>query len=163
MARPSKYIAAVHNDWAWALCAVDDATDKDIARAFGVNENTINQWKKKHPEFRESLKEGKASTDARVSRKLSEKALGYRVETTRTTRKIRKDADGRETQDITQVTTETVIPPDTTAIIWWQKNRDPERWRDKQGDPKANEEAIRDFLEKVRPSPADVAALFKEE
>ena len=32
----------------------------------------------------------------------------------------------------TKVTkTRKFVPPDTTACIYWTKNRDPERWRDK--------------------------------
>ena len=39
------------------------------------------------------------------------------------------DSDGRKVT-LTEVTEET-LPPDTTAMIYWLKNRQPELWRDR--------------------------------
>lgn len=82
------------------------ATDKDIADAFGVSERTINQWKTDFEEFTSALKEGKVFADARVANALYNKALGYE----------KNDKH---------------YPPDTTACIFWLKNRQPDKWRDK--------------------------------
>ena len=38
-------------------------------------------------------------------------------------------ADGGKVR-LTEIIEET-MPPDTTAMIWWLKNRQPELWRDK--------------------------------
>lgn len=43
------------------------ATDRQLAEAFSVSEQTINRWKKKHPDFLESINKGKAYADALVA------------------------------------------------------------------------------------------------
>lgn len=79
------------------------ATDLELAREFGVSEVTINAWKKAHPTFLKALKAGKDEADSNVAASLYKRALG-------TDR----------------------VPPDTTACIFWLKNRRPLEWRDKQ-------------------------------
>lgn len=81
------------------------ATDVELAEFFGVSASTIYNWKLESPEFLESTKIGKEAANARVGHALYTKALGY-------------DKDGRH------------YPADTTSIIFWLKNRDPENWRD---------------------------------
>ena len=84
---------------------------------------TIDNWKTQHPEFLGALKEGKDYFDTvRVEKALVHRALGY----------------SHEEDDIRAVNGEIVItptvkhyPPDTTAAIFWLKNRQKERWRDK--------------------------------
>lgn len=51
--RPSDYNVAF-NDQAYKLCLLG-ATDKDLADFFEVVEDTINEWKKKHPQFSVSI------------------------------------------------------------------------------------------------------------
>jgi len=58
------------------LCLLG-ATDKEIADFFGVSEKTLNTWKKKYPEFLQSLKKGKDVADANVASKLYNRAIGY--------------------------------------------------------------------------------------
>jgi hypothetical protein len=98
------------------------ATDREIADFFEVNEATLNRWKLAHPEFCESLKVGKAEADERVEQALYRRALGYSHDAT----KIAINASG----DVTQVPFVEHYPPDTTAAIFWLKNRKPEDWRD---------------------------------
>ena len=45
-------------------------TDKDIAVCLGVTEQTINNWKKAHPDFFESLKDWKDHADGNVERSI---------------------------------------------------------------------------------------------
>ena len=77
MAAPLKYNPAYHDDWAWSL-AIKGATDAEIADAFGVSVRTLNRWKKDHDSFYEALISGKNQADAKVERKLYERAIGYR-------------------------------------------------------------------------------------
>jgi hypothetical protein len=96
------------------------AIDKDIAQALGVTEQTINNWKVANPEFFESLKIGKSQVDERVKQSLVHRAMGY----THTEDDIRI-INGEI------VITQTVkhYPPDTTACIFWLKNRMPDEFR----------------------------------
>lgn len=119
--RPSKFNAAVHIEIAEKLAKLG-LTDKEMADVFGVSEQTLNTWKKRHPKFLESLNSGKAIADMQVAEKLFQRATGYE----------------HPEDDIRAVNGEIVItptikhyPPDTTAGIFWLKNRQRTKWRDK--------------------------------
>jgi len=120
--RPSKY-KKEYAEQAYKLCLLG-ATDKELASFFEVNEDTINEWKKKHEEFSVSLKSGKVEADAVIASKLFHKAKGYNC-------KAIKFAT-HEGQITDQVEYIEHFPPDTTAAIFWLKNRQPGKWRDKQ-------------------------------
>lgn len=98
------------------------ATDREIADFFKVAESTLNLWKGEHDAFSEALKVGKASADDRVEQSLYRRALGYEHDAM----KIHVAGDGT----ITQVPYVERYPPDTTAAIFWLKNRRKESWRD---------------------------------
>ena len=121
MARPSKY-KKEFAEQARKLCLLG-ATDKSLAEFFEVTESTINKWKVDHKEFSESIKKGKEIADAEVASKLFHRATGYE----------------HPEDDIRSVNGEIVITPtvkhyapDTTAAIFWLKNRQKDQWRDKQ-------------------------------
>ena len=100
-------------------------TDRELAELFGVAEATVNQWKLKHEEFSSALKTGKSIADERVERSLYQRAVGYRQDAV----KIFMPASASEPVYAPYV--ENVVP-DTTAAIFWLKNRKPDQWRDKQ-------------------------------
>lgn len=83
------------------LCRLG-ATDAEMADFFGVDVSTINRWKVDHSSFCESIKNGKILADAEVANSLYNRAMG--------------SVD---------------YPPDTTACIFWLKNRRPSSWRDR--------------------------------
>ena len=115
--------------------ARDGLTDKQIAHNIGVTEQTLNVWKKNYPSFFESLKRGKEVVDRQVENALLKRALGYSyVETTREICPIYDETTGQIVGHELQVTKEVTkeVQPDTTAQIFWLKNRKPEDWRDKQ-------------------------------
>lgn len=102
------------------------ATDEELALWFGVAERTINRWKADHPEFRQALKEGKAIADAAVARGLYERAKGFTLTMKVPVKlKVAKDVEKVELVEIARD-----VPPDTTAGIYWLKNRRRENWRD---------------------------------
>lgn len=105
------------------LCLLG-ATDAQLGDFFGVSEQTINAWKKAQPEFLESLRVGKADADANVAHSLYRRALGYSHEAV----KIVADA---KSGDSAIVPYTEHYPPDTTACIFWLKNRRKAEWRDK--------------------------------
>lgn len=99
-------------------------TDKQVALQVGVNESTVNNWKKKHPDFFKSLKEWKSTADNQVEASLFQRAIGYDTEET----KVFCTKDG----SIKTHTMKKHYAPDVTAQIFWLKNRQPDKWRDKQ-------------------------------
>lgn len=120
MARPSRY-RKEYAELAYKLCLLG-ATDAEMADILGVKEQTLNNWKKAHPEFFESLKTGKAIADAKVAHSLFQRANGY----------SHPDVDIRVVEGKI-VKTEIVkhYPPDTVAGIFWLKNRRKNNFRDK--------------------------------
>lgn len=102
-------------------------TDKELAVFFEVSESTIYVWKNDYPEFSEALKDSKALADAEVAAKLFRRATGYEhPEDDIRTVTLPGPHAGSEV-----VITPTIkhYPPDTTAAIFWLKNRQPALWR----------------------------------
>jgi hypothetical protein len=110
------------------------ATDTEIADFFDVSVRTIHRWKLQHPEFCHAIKSGKEIVDERVERSLFQRASGYAyVEQQAFKVKSVKYENGKrvsETEEIKVVDVERQAPPDTTAAIFWMKNRRSEDWRD---------------------------------
>lgn len=98
------------------------ATDERLADFFGVAIATIDNWKHAHPEFLVALKECREGADGAVVKSLYQRAMGYSVKTT----KIVVVDKVIEKVDIIEN-----YPPDTTACIFWLKNRRPDLWRDR--------------------------------
>jgi hypothetical protein len=121
MGRPSKYKPEFVLQAA-KLCRLG-ATDRELADFFEVTESTLNLWKSEHPEFSESLKRGKAESDERVEQSLYRRALGYSHDAVKIL--MTKDGDVYREEYVEH------YPPDTTACIFWLKNRRPDLWRDK--------------------------------
>jgi hypothetical protein len=118
---------------AWAR---DGLTDVEIANKMCISESTLNEWKKKYPEISESLKNGKEVVDIGVENSLLKKAHGYNAKVLKTF-KLKKvwydDKNNRcEQEYLEQVEDEIHVPADTTAQIFWLKNRKTKEWRDKQ-------------------------------
>lgn len=116
-------------------------TDEQIAKNLGISIQTFYTYKKDHLEFFEALKRGKEVIDFEVESALLKRALGYEYTEVTKERVIRKDERGQPVTDIhgfpcyEMVVTKTVkkeVVPDTTAQIFWLKNRKPKDWRDKQ-------------------------------
>lgn len=109
--------------------ARDGLTDEQISRNMGIGTTTLYRWKEKFKEIREALKRGKEVVDREVENALLKRALGY--EYTETTREAVKNPDSGDIEmRVTKEVTKKVIP-DTTAQIFWLKNRKPDKWRDK--------------------------------
>lgn len=120
MARPTKYQKA-YAEQARKLCLLG-YTDDQLADFFEVSASTINKWKLDHPRFSESIKKGKDVADGDVAESLYQRAMGYE-----------HPEDDIRAVDGAIVITPTIkrYPPDTTAAIFWLKNRQSKKWRDK--------------------------------
>jgi hypothetical protein len=121
MARPTDF-QVEYIEQARKLCKLG-ATDQEIADFFEVSARTIYRWKASHDEFCQALKAGKDEADDRVERSLFARANGYEHD----------EVDIRVIgQEIIQTPIRKFYPPDTTAAIFWLKNRRPGEWRDKR-------------------------------
>ena len=110
--------------------ARDGLTDEQIAHNMGITAKTLYEWKNKYGEICESLKRGKEVIDRMVENALLKRALGYSYK--ETTRELIVDKDTGEAEiKITKIVEKEVVP-DTTAQIFWLKNRKPNEWRDKR-------------------------------
>lgn len=105
------------------ILALKGFTDKEMAEVVGVKEQTINNWKKKHPKFFESLKDWKKEADKKIEKSLFERASGYEHPETKV-----QFVDGKwEQVELTKH-----YPPDPTSMIFWLKNRKSDVWSDKK-------------------------------
>lgn len=124
--RPTKY-KKEYAEQARKLCLLG-ATDSELADFFVVNEATLHRWKKEHKEFCESIKAGKIFADSNVADRLYQKAMGFEHDSEEI--KVVSDGNG-EGSSVVRVPIRKVYPPDTVAGIFWLKNRQKKKWRDK--------------------------------
>lgn len=133
---------------AWAR---DGLTDEQIAKNIGINVKTLWTWKNTYDPICKALKKGKEVVDIEVENALFKKALGFK-ETVRKPQKVKRvmyknGKKEREWEEIIEAEEDVFVPPDTTAQIFWLKNRKPEDWRDKR-DIDTSKESL-DQLDKV--------------
>mgnify|MGYP003279404234 FL=1 len=103
--------------------ARDGLTDEQIAINMGISVASLYNWKRDHLEIFEALKEGKEVVDRQVENALLKSALGYTF-----------DEVTEERRDDELVVTKVVhkeVQPNTTAQIFWLKNRKRAEWRDR--------------------------------
>lgn len=120
--RPTTY-KSEYNEQVFKFCLLG-ATDKQIADFFGIAESTLNKWKNEHYEFSESIKRGKCVADANVASSLYSRAKGF----------VKNDCEKifQNRGEIVRAKYTEYFPPDTTAAIFWLKNRQQKSWRDRQ-------------------------------
>ena len=99
--------------------ARDGLTQQQIADNLGINIDTLIEYKKKYTDFSEALKKGKEVVDIEVENALLKRALGYKYDEV-------TYENGVETKRVTKE-----VQPDTTAQIFWLKNRKPNNWKDR--------------------------------
>lgn len=120
MGRPNTYNPDTHPQIAEGL-ARRGLTLEEIASVFGKSVRTLARWAADNPDFRQALKQGRDDADARVEQSLFSRAIGGQIIERRTV--TRKGGD--------EEYIEKLAPSDTTACIFWLKNRRPDSWRDK--------------------------------
>jgi hypothetical protein len=122
MARPTKFKPEMAKQ-AQKLSELG-ATDQEMADFFDIETRTLYRWKHDHDEFCQALKAGKDVADERVERSLYQRAIGYEQEEV----KIFMPANAAAP---VYAPFRAKIAPDTTAAIFWLKNRRSGDWRDK--------------------------------
>ena len=118
------------------ILALKGFTDAEMASVVGVTETTFNNWKNQKPAFFESLKDWKIQADNKVEVSLYERACGYKHDAVHIlTNRIKTfDDKGKVISEETEPLIIDIVkeyPPDTTAAIFWLKNRKKEEWRDR--------------------------------
>jgi hypothetical protein len=103
------------------------ATDDDLAGLFEVEPATIADWITGFPDFAAALKQGREIADATAAERLFQRAVGFSHEVEKVVQSGGKPMTVKYTEH---------YPPDTTALVFWLKNRQRGRWRDKV-EPKA--------------------------
>lgn len=149
MGRPSKFTDAI-SERIMSL-AREGKTDREIARAIGVTERTLNYWKVNNADFFQSLRENKSVADQLVIASLFQRACGY----SHVAVKMFYDKD-RGT-----VIKEKYIehyPPDPTCMIFWLKNRDSENWKDTPENKGDDEEIPQPIYTVINGNPTDGSA-----
>lgn len=137
-------------------------SDEQIAKNVGVSRSTLNEWKKKYPDISDTLKKEKEVADFEVENALFRRATGFDHEevtyvamplnqeeydekvamhldvwhqqnpkATQAERDLFISTISRYTEQVSKRVVRHVAP-DTTAAIFWLKNRDPLNWRDKR-------------------------------
>jgi hypothetical protein len=121
---PSKYSESMPQQIFTMACL--GLTIQQMADSAGVGLSTLEKWLHEKPEIRRAYDEGKWEADFGMELALRRKAMGYEYERTKEYSGV--DSIGRPWS---RTVTETVrVEPDTTALIFWHKNRNPERWKD---------------------------------
>lgn len=104
--------------------AKDGLTDEQIAQNIGISRSTLNEWKKRFPDIKDTIKRGKEVVDRQVENALFKSAVGY--EYTEITKEL-TDSGMKVTKRVTKQ-----MAPNPTSAIFWLKNRKPDEWRDKK-------------------------------
>ncbi len=135
MARPSIYKEnkekILKQAFRFALLGL---TDEEMAEHWDVVRDTVIEWRKKFPEFSDTIKSGKEEADGKVAKSLYKRANGYDyIERTYESRVIGKDEDGNiERAMIETKRIHKHMPPDTGAAFGWLNNRQPANWKQRR-------------------------------
>ena len=100
--------------------ARDGLTEEQIAHNMGIRRETLIQWKKRYVNISNALKSGKEVVDRQVENALFKTATGFYYD------------EETVTNQGEVVTVRKYSKPNTTAQIYWLKNRKREVWTDKQ-------------------------------
>lgn len=126
---------------------------EQIAKNMGIADSTLRKWRDKFEPISAAIKIGSAPVDYEVENAMLKSALGYTVKVKKPikvkTKKQLKDKGTIEEEHIEFAEEEVYVKPDTTAQIFWLKNRKPEKWRDRP-EPKTNksDDVLNDIIKR---------------
>ena len=104
------------------LAAQTGKINDEIAKELGICKKTLQTWKNLYPEVDEALARGKEEPNKLIEQDAFDCAHGYYY-----TEELAKFCGGKWYK----TTIRRYVPKNPTSVIWWQKNRDPENWKDK--------------------------------
>ena len=139
--------------------ARDGLTDEQIAHNAGIHPDTLYDWQKRFPVISDALKRGKAPVDIQVENALLKRALGYEYEEVTTEIEEIPYIDKKGNEQVKRhkhvKKTKKIVLPDTTAQIFWLKNRRPDKWRDKPAEANNDKPEDDGFLAALSGSAAE--------
>lgn len=117
--------------------AKDGLTDEQIANNMNISCSTFYKYKDKYVEISEALKKNKEVADYEVENSLFKRALGYDTPVLKhmKVKHVEYNDEGYkscEYEEIVEIHDIIHVPADITAQIFWLKNRQPGKWREKQ-------------------------------
>ena len=99
-------------------------TDEQICKKIGITVATLYNWRKYSPEFDKALRQTKEIVDYEVENALERLCYGFE--------KDEVTVKQRNGTTVEKTIVRKYYPPNVTAIIWWLKNRQPDRWKDRK-------------------------------
>lgn len=137
MAKKARYSKKIVDDVV-ALIKEDSYTVAEICQKVGISERSYYNWRNKHAEFAEAIKEAEEefTQDVLVECKKSLRKLitGYSIKERKTVMadSRKKDKNGNPIPTVKEQTiTDKHYQPNLGAIIHFQTNRDPDNWKNK--------------------------------
>lgn len=100
---------------------------EELAKRIGINRTTLYSWIQRCPEIKDAIKQGQERTVQYIENALMKKINGYTLRDTKRYKTTDKDGNVVERIEVT----EKEVGPDTTAIIYALKVKDPDRWNEK--------------------------------
>ena len=99
-------------------------TETELIKRLGVSRSVYYKWKNTKKEFRDAIERGKNGQVELVENQLLKKIMGYTVEET-------EELQDEHGTVLNRKVKTKYINPDTTSMIFWLKNRDPDNWKDR--------------------------------
>ncbi len=100
---------------------------EELANRIGINRTTLYSWIQRCPEIEDAIKQGQERTVQYIENALMKKINGYTLRDTKRYKTTDKDGNIVERIEVT----EKEVGPDTSAIIYALKVKDPDRWNEK--------------------------------
>lgn len=97
-------------------------TDKEICRSIRISHGTLANWRKKYPEIEKAIQEGRAPVILKVEECFIASCQDRYIDEIKTITSPKGD--------VTTISTKKFIPAKTGAMIFFLKNRYPEKWRE---------------------------------
>ncbi len=98
-------------------------TQEQIARKLGISPACLILWKKTYPAVNDVLKAAKDIPDSKVEQSLYRMATGYYQD-------VEEPVFDRKNGEVAYARYKKYFPPNTTAAIFWLKNRRKAEWAD---------------------------------
>lgn len=92
-----------------------------MLEVMGLDNAMVVVWRSKYPEFNQAFTEGFDMADARVAQSLFDRANGCKIKNT-------KVQFSPKLGRFASIEIEENLPPDTTAAMFWLRNRQPALW-----------------------------------